>query len=577
MSTTNEDTASGSPGQMKFSFAFSWILSRYNINRSSSGNSKVRTQTKSIASSMRIERYYSSLREEHSPLSDDAYTLLDRQDYVGFFKTCGANYIRGIRRAQEVVTWFEFQSTSLSLTTEYSRHISHSSGGRQRRGGFFGRFRKPRITPRKTRTNSLNINTKFSSMQQSLSIVVKGYGLGLNHEGSDTLVVTSLDDYRQVMKTAFRIMTQSKDSYHIGMVYGMEVIPWVDNVAFQVAARFHDTVITIPLPRSLIAKAITIDRTDTQTIYTTSNRTLFTCRDPTAKIDKFGYCCDPPTLYNHATDEYDSEDPHERICKPSRVIDRSIVKTNVASNAEYVARLDIAVRSKLTRVLKLESCISATKSFPAIFDYHILKSQDTVKYDEAIEQSFTLAELKVAIDPFGDYTLVNQLSDELTEYMDMFYYPCLDALYGANIGTNSDTDPIYFMAYAWHTHEECTQLSCHSESMRWDRNEGGCVPGILSGEESAPYVDGEDKKCSYADKGGLTQECKYKQSDLKAYDEKLKKCWNNSAGVTTSIVYLMDHFCLPNLSLDVVDDTTKTNLINAISEDNCPSGGGSSR
>merc|ERR1719157_536204 len=65
-----------------------------------------------ITSTMRIERYYSSIREELSSLTDDALTLLDRQDYIGFFKGCGPNYIRSIRRAQEITAIFEFEETS---------------------------------------------------------------------------------------------------------------------------------------------------------------------------------------------------------------------------------------------------------------------------------------------------------------------------------------------------------------------------------------------------------------------------------------------------------------------------------
>ena len=105
MTSSTSDSNSG-PGQMSFSFAYAYILGRWSVPEV---HRKRETRTQSIAASMRIDRYYSSVREEVSPLSDDALTLLDRQDYIGFFKACGPNYIRGIRRAQEVVAYFEFE------------------------------------------------------------------------------------------------------------------------------------------------------------------------------------------------------------------------------------------------------------------------------------------------------------------------------------------------------------------------------------------------------------------------------------------------------------------------------------
>ena len=72
---------------------------------------------------MRIERYYASLREEVSPLVEPAQELLNRQDYVGFFKACGPNYIRGIRRAQEVTAMFSFKSSDVETASQYASNV----------------------------------------------------------------------------------------------------------------------------------------------------------------------------------------------------------------------------------------------------------------------------------------------------------------------------------------------------------------------------------------------------------------------------------------------------------------------
>ena len=88
-------------------FGYYAVKAKVDYNR----NSQVQSESsiRMIISTMRIERYYSSIREELSSLTDDALTLLDRQDYIGFFKGCGPNYIRGILRAQEINAIFEFE------------------------------------------------------------------------------------------------------------------------------------------------------------------------------------------------------------------------------------------------------------------------------------------------------------------------------------------------------------------------------------------------------------------------------------------------------------------------------------
>ena len=47
-----------------------------------SSSSKMGTKTRMTTATMKLERYYSSVREEVSPLADDAFTLLSSQDYV---------------------------------------------------------------------------------------------------------------------------------------------------------------------------------------------------------------------------------------------------------------------------------------------------------------------------------------------------------------------------------------------------------------------------------------------------------------------------------------------------------------
>merc|ERR1712166_1014589 len=110
--------------------SFSASIISGEASSSASVDTKSTSQMRMITASMKIQRYYSSIREELSPLSEDALTLLDTQDYIGFFKSCGPNYVRSIRRAQELTAIFSFTSSSSSMSTEFSASVKASGGGR---------------------------------------------------------------------------------------------------------------------------------------------------------------------------------------------------------------------------------------------------------------------------------------------------------------------------------------------------------------------------------------------------------------------------------------------------------------
>ena len=503
---------------------------------------------------MRIERYYSSLREDKSPLSDDANELLESQDYIGFFHACGPNYVRGIRRAQEVSAVFEFESTSSTEARAYSTHVAsyHSRG--------WWRWKSRSSTVRQRNTSSYITRTS-----QSLRITIKGFGIGLNQMGSDTLVATSLEEFSMVMKFAFRAMTQNQESYHIGQVMGIEIVPWVDNIAFQVAVGMQDNNLQIPLPRSLLHRAILIDRNDTTTIFANNNatRTLFGCKNPAHQIDKYGYCCDANTLYDYSAREYDDNDPQICICKPLRTLDKSVAKNNIASNAEFVVRLDQITRLKLNQMSTLEMCISAVHAIPKQYNFNILAPQDPIELDSTFKENFILKELRLAIDPLNDYGMVRHLGKEMDEWVDMYYQPCIASIFGTNVGDNSETDPTYFAAYPWYTHDACAFMSCLGSNMRWDRKDGGCVQGLMTGLISAEYKDNEDTKCTRTDEGGVIENCKYKQSDLQTFRTNATTVWNTLPSFQIS--HIMRHFCLP----DITEETLDYEFVNLRNQNMC--------
>lgn len=496
-------------GSLSASFSYWGVKAAVSVAGSST--SKTSSKSHTVVAVMRLERYYSSVREEVSPLSDDAKTLLNSEDYVGFFKACGPNYVRGIRRAQEVSATFKFQSSSTETAKSFAAGLKVSGYGASVDAKFAA-------------------SSKFSQVNSSLEIKILGFGLGLNEEGSDTLVATSLEEYNEVMKFAFKSFTQSKNSYAIGMVYGIEVVPWVNNASFQVESKILENDIVIPISRSLIPKA---DGGN--------------CKLGHLVPDQIGLCCDEADK-----EEIDSK----KYCQPKRKLDNALVKENMAANGEFVARLDSAMRYKLAALGTMEKCVTAANSFPESYNNNTLRPQDTVKYDKVIEPIYSLMHLKMAIDPLNDYGLIKHMAKEIDEYIEMFYSPCIAALFGMNVGDSSEVEGRYFSAYPWHTHDECSYLSCLATNMRWDRENGGCIPSLVIGPTAKAYSGtGNTAYCAQDVDSLDTTTCKYNENELQSYQNKSNDCWNGAGLNSFTIDYFMNNFCMPQLTSEKLDST----------------------
>lgn len=522
------------PDKLAGTFAYDWIKTEVEANEEAP--TALIDKKNYVISTMRVERYYASVKEHKSPLVPDAVTLLNRQDYVGFFKSCGANYVRGIRRAQELTAVFSFVSSSEELAKEYSESLQST-----------------RVAGTSTNGKDVTTKSKFTAVNESLSIKILGYGLGLTGS-KGTLVATTLQEFNDIMKFAFSAMTQTEgDGIHIGMVYGIEVVPWVDNLSFQVTSNLLDEVIEIPLARSLIARAfLKTDNTDFN--FVEANRGDYQCKALDYKIDKYGYCCESEALFRTDLDQYDDTDLTLSICRPVRELDVNLVKNNLATNGEFVARLDSTVRAKMNQFSMLEKCISATQAIPESLDFYVIKGRDSVKKDSTIPLEFTLYDIRQALDPFNDYGLVTYMGKELEEFLDMYITPCMSALFGMNAGSTSDTDETFFLANPWHTHPECTKMACLAGSMRWDRGTGECVPSLVAGSSAPSYVNttsSDHKYCSFdPDASDDEQKCKYDTSALKEFADRSKTCWGNLP--PGRVDFFLDYYCLPELSSTVL-------------------------
>ena len=390
----------------------------------------------------------------------------------------------------------------------------------------------------------------MQSITSKLEIDIKGYGMGLNQEGSETMVATNLEEYQAVMRFAFRSMTVNEDAHNIGMVYGMEVVPWVNNVAFQVAAKVAEQNIIIPLPRSLIPKA---------------TGSPLACQDPIQKMDMYNYCCEEGALYKHAEAIYPylqtpvpsnpcGNNNGNCVCRPVQNLDKSLVKDNMANNGEFVARLDMAMRYKLAFISALEKCINAVRAVHKDDYKKKLKANDSVKYDKAVTVDYSVLMLKAAIDPLQNFGLVTVLANELDEWIEMFISPCMGALYGMKSGSSPDTETSYFMAYPWYSHSECMMLSCIVSGMRWDREKGGCIPGAAMGKSASDYTDTDAgaKRCALKKDPNIgntinKDSCKHLTLDMHNFQDKAKKCWTK-ANVDVGLDHVVNHYCNPQVT-----------------------------
>jgi len=526
--TQSTDIETELTGKLSSSFSYATIKSEATTIKSDSDS-----ELFLAVSNMRVDRYYSGIKEETSSIMVNAKELLQQQDYIGFFKSCGTNYVRSIRRSQEITAIFKFSSQNGDLAKEFATEIKAQG-----------------VAPA---IDDITFNQeKFSTIKQTLVVKILAYGLGLNTRGESAIVSTSVENYNKVIEFAFRSFTQITENSNVGMVYAIEFVPWVDNPSFQHESKILDEVIELPLSRSLIPKAIADDGT-LPFENNKSTRAQFSCKHLYFNIDKHGYCCDAAVLYNQETRLYEAEDlaieSSSCICKPYRRLEKSVIKKNMSNNGEFVARLESTVQKKIHQLFTLEKCVASVNSMSERYDSYILKSQGSAKYDSSEEGKFTVNQLKMTLDPLGDFSLIKHMGDELDEFINMYYEPCIAALFGTSVGTSPDVEPKYFMAYGWLTHEACSKLSCLADNMRWNRNGSGCTGSLITGRK-APIYDPNDIACKKDDEvnpSDGSEPCKYDTTDLQLYQKRLNVCWDDS-NLASRIPYLMmEHFCMPEI------------------------------
>ena len=551
-------------GKISNSFAYKKIKAMLasNKNYKNTINGKKRY---SVAVTMRVERNFASLYETSNSLyqgsDNDAFVtiapnaleMIEAGEYINFFMACGPSYVRSIHRAQEITAILSFEAAEISEAQSFTNALRLFALGN--RGAH-----KPSSLPSAPSGmrsfdfvgfDSMDLDFNSTDIRSSLSIEILGFGLGLNSNAEETLVATNLDDFNRVMKFGFDSMTKgnSTDTTHghthmgrndIGMISEIEVAPWTDSAEFLRVIDVESNLVMIPTPRSLIENSIQQNMTQT-------------CSSLYSIPDNYGKCCDKNEVVNVTSTEI--------RCEPKEVVSNAIMKENFQINAEFVSMLGSVAREKLKNLSTLGQCVQQLRAFPEHYDYTFLQPSSKVGHDESLDMTYTVKELKAALDPNANLSILSMVANENDEYFDMFYYPCLNALYGVHLGSDEDADSSYFMVKPWYNIEECKMPTCLDPNMAWDRkNGGGCTEGILARtDESTPIPDKRDRFCSMElDLGKGRDVCKYDYvTNGKTYIQ-MDQCRmdlpkgkdGRGRPIPVSISYLMENFCMPRLAID---------------------------
>lgn len=193
-----------------------------------------------------LHSYYASIDESKSKMSESAVKLLEKKDIAGFFSSCGPYYVRSIGRHAVFQSFFEYQTKDGKRDESFEGMLeeqikgfrvavyksSAESGGQTNYTGEWQGKREEYTMPAKQEQLAETFNEIAS--EKHLTITTMAYGLGKNKEA--TLISYDIDTFKKAIKDAFLSMQDTST----GKVEQMEVIPWVENIAFQNVLNIQD-------------------------------------------------------------------------------------------------------------------------------------------------------------------------------------------------------------------------------------------------------------------------------------------------------------------------------------------------
>jgi hypothetical protein len=412
---------------MSGSASWGWISA--SVTGSVKTSSEKNTRSRHVVAHMSTERYYASIDDTTATLTPDAQALIERGDLVGFFQACGSGYIRSIRRTAEFTGIFSFESTSEEKVKEAAASLQVKSAG--------GLGPSAELSVKSTSTSKKDdVTTR---------ITIKAFGIGINDEGATTLVATDRASYDAAAQYAFKSM-QTED---VGMIRGVEILPWSSNLQFQNAIRFED--------QEVIAFNETTGERDLH--YKWMDCTAG-CKKAPAAVEggELGACTAPgpedqcaDSQSADAATDYDGPRPawYKQLPRPA-IVHAIEVKAITMINAEFITTLEKVFTNQMHMTTTLQACATTlqqlTKAQKGKFKKMMLRDHSRMHMNPvaAGTESTMVEDAAKAL----NMAALKKRRESMQNFVKYFYGPC-----ATQITRHSNAGR---MTQYWWDFEECT-------------------------------------------------------------------------------------------------------------------------
>ena len=159
---------------------------------------------------LNIKSYYYSLDETGSELSDSVINLLDNDQYLTFFNSCGHFYVRAAGSFSTYFALIQYrQRGNLKEDEDFLKNLEK---------GLFN------FNAGEEKNVSLS-QVKSDAGYRGLRVYVQGTGLSKREETITNLLPLDIAQFRTTMQDVVKLM-QNPDA---GIINSIEVVPWMEN------------------------------------------------------------------------------------------------------------------------------------------------------------------------------------------------------------------------------------------------------------------------------------------------------------------------------------------------------------
>lgn len=170
------------------------------------------SRSKQILLMVEIDTYYHYLNESESTISETASRLIESQQFVTFFNSCGYYYVRGLGSYSAYIALIQYQvpdengKEDQAFTQRLTSELTSFHG-----------------------SESTSEEFLESAYDRRLQIMIRA--VGLNKGSSVNLIPLDIQSFKDTVRDAATAMQQS----NAGVINKMEVVPWLEHPEFNLA------------------------------------------------------------------------------------------------------------------------------------------------------------------------------------------------------------------------------------------------------------------------------------------------------------------------------------------------------